>query len=77
MSEKTEHPTPKKLRDARKEGNFLHSKEIVQASQIIFVGWGLWIALDHIMASLMASFDLIFRLIASKTQKVRYVPHEV
>ncbi|HET6467223.1 MAG TPA: type III secretion system export apparatus subunit SctU [Geminicoccaceae bacterium] len=29
MSDKTEPPTPKKLRDARKKGNVAHSKEVV------------------------------------------------
>lgn len=35
--EKTEQPTPKKLKDARKDGQVAHSKEVVSASVIIAV----------------------------------------
>ncbi|WP_018692218.1 type III secretion system export apparatus subunit SctU [Algicola sagamiensis] len=37
MSEKTEQPTPKKLRDARKKGQVAHSKEVVSAALIIAI----------------------------------------
>ncbi len=53
MSEKTEPPSPKRLRDAReKEGNVLVSKEII--STAIFLG---------IMASLAASGSFMFKQI--------------
>ena len=37
MAEKTEPPTPKKIRDARKKGQILFSQEIVSAATIISV----------------------------------------
>lgn len=37
MSEKTEQPTPKKLRDARKKGQVAKSKEVVSASLIVML----------------------------------------
>ena len=36
MSEKTEPPTPKKLRDAREKGNLMSSKELV--STVVMLG---------------------------------------
>ncbi|MBF0121397.1 MAG: EscU/YscU/HrcU family type III secretion system export apparatus switch protein, partial [Desulfobacterales bacterium] len=43
--EKTEEPTPKKIRDARKKGQVAKSKEIPSAATITFVFliiWALW-----------------------------------
>jgi type III secretion protein U len=45
MSEKTEPPTPKKLRDARKKGQVAHSKEVVTAALTIALFgyfWATW-----------------------------------
>lgn len=44
MAEKTEPPTPKKIRDARKKGQFLFSKEIVSLTTLVAVG-GILLAL--------------------------------
>ncbi|MEO0763001.1 MAG: EscU/YscU/HrcU family type III secretion system export apparatus switch protein, partial [Pseudomonadota bacterium] len=37
MNEKTEQPTPKKLRDARKKGQVAKSKEVSSAALIVTV----------------------------------------
>ena len=37
MSEKTEKPTPKKIRDARKKGQVAHSKEVVSTAMIVAI----------------------------------------
>ncbi len=42
MSEKTEQPTPKKLRDARKKGQVASSKDVVSASLMISIIAFLW-----------------------------------
>ena len=42
MDQKTEKPTPKKLKDARKKGQVVHSKEVVSAamlSSLVFYFW--------------------------------------
>lgn len=44
MSEKTEQPTPKKLRDARKKGQVAKSKEISSAAGIIGLFGVIWLA---------------------------------
>ena len=42
MAEKTEQPTPKKLRDARKKGQVASSKEVASAALILVVFAYLW-----------------------------------
>lgn len=42
MSDKTEQPTPKKLRDARQKGQVAKSKEIASASTLVTVLFLLW-----------------------------------
>ncbi len=49
MSEKTEQPTPKKLRDARKDGQVAHSKEVVSAVLMIVIFVFLWVFSDFYM----------------------------
>jgi type III secretion protein U len=44
MSDKTEPPTPKKLRDARKKGQVAHSKEVVTAALTIALFGYFWAA---------------------------------
>lgn len=50
MSEKTEKPTPKKLRDAREKGQVIKSVEITSGVQLLtiffvfFIMWGSWFA---------------------------------
>jgi len=42
MDQKTEKPTPKKIKDARKKGQVVHSKEVVSAamlSSLVFYFW--------------------------------------
>ncbi|OZG74349.1 EscU/YscU/HrcU family type III secretion system export apparatus switch protein [Hahella sp. CCB-MM4] len=46
MSEKTEKPTPKKLRDARKKGQVAHSKELVSTALMIAI-YGLLFATGY------------------------------
>ncbi|MDD9303389.1 MAG: type III secretion system export apparatus subunit SctU [Desulfobacter sp.] len=71
MSDKTEQPTPKKLRDARKEGNLAKSQELPAAATtitlfgVIFVGWsyfyGVLTELFHLPLAVMNKpFDDIF-----------------
>lgn len=48
MNEKTEQPTQKKLRDARKKGQVAKSKEVVSAATLVLV-FGLMMALMSIM----------------------------
>ncbi|MCY4325010.1 MAG: EscU/YscU/HrcU family type III secretion system export apparatus switch protein [Betaproteobacteria bacterium] len=52
MAEKTEPPTPKKIRDSRKKGQFLFSKEIVSLTTLIMVSGGLYMAKDEIFGRL-------------------------
>lgn len=49
MSEKTEQPTPKKLRDARNKGQVAKSKEIPSAVIIIYTFMLVWIMYDYII----------------------------
>ena len=56
-ADKTEKPTPKKIRDARKEGNVAKSKELT--ATVLLLGW---IALGGMLAAfiygrLQALFD--------------------
>src|SRR6056300_1297188 len=53
MSEKTEKPTPKKLRDARKQGNLMSSKEVV--STVVMMA-GLF-ALYYVATDVPARFE--------------------
>jgi len=53
MNEKTEQPTPKKLRDARKKGQVAKSKEVSSAATLVVV-FGLMIAL---MAGIVQSLQ--------------------
>lgn len=46
MAEKTEQPTPKKLRDARKKGQVASSKEVVSATVVLSVMAWLWMLSD-------------------------------
>ncbi|HUM95844.1 MAG TPA: EscU/YscU/HrcU family type III secretion system export apparatus switch protein, partial [Candidatus Competibacter sp.] len=46
MSEKTEQPTPKRLRESREKGQVAHSKEAVSAAMIIAVFGYFWAAWD-------------------------------
>ena len=45
-SEKTEQPTPKKLRDARQKGQVAKSKEVASTATILLVVATLWALSD-------------------------------
>ncbi len=63
MSEKTEKPTPKKVRDARKKGQVAKSKEIPSLATMLATM--MWLLIDHsrIMGKLEALFTLPTRLL--------------
>jgi type III secretion protein U len=46
MDQKTENPTAKKLNDARKKGQVVHSKEVVSASMLTALVFYFWITGD-------------------------------
>lgn len=52
MSEKTEQPTPKKLRDARKKGQVASSKEVASTALILSILSYLWLMSGAIMDDL-------------------------
>jgi type III secretion protein U len=52
MSEKTEQPTPKRLRDARKKGQVAKSREVTSAVVIIGLFLYLWIGFNYILGHL-------------------------
>ncbi|PJJ96646.1 flagellar biosynthesis protein FlhB [Lysobacteraceae bacterium NML91-0213] len=56
-ADKTEQPTPKKLRDARREGNVAKSKELT--STVLVMGWlcAAWMLLDFIGGRVVLLFD--------------------
>ncbi len=51
-SSKTEKPTAKKLRDARKKGQVAKSKEVVSTLSLFITGIYFWLAWDSIMTTL-------------------------
>ncbi len=63
--EKTEQPTPKKLRDARKKGQVARSQEIVSASTLFAAIGYLWWNWGNIMLPLMEMMDMVARLAAT------------
>lgn len=62
-ADKTEPPTQKKIRDARKEGNVAKSKELT--STVLILGWvvGGWLMLDFMRAKLILLFDTSLKAI--------------
>ena len=56
-ADKTEQPTAKKLRDARKEGNVSKSKELT--STVLVLGWlvGGWLLMGFMYARIAALFE--------------------
>ncbi|NZA25516.1 type III secretion system export apparatus subunit SctU [Luteimonas sp. SJ-92] len=56
-ADKTEKPTPKKIRDARKEGNVAKSKELT--STVLVMGWiaGAWMLTGMMHARISELFD--------------------
>ncbi|OBQ45962.1 type III secretion system export apparatus subunit SctU [Halodesulfovibrio spirochaetisodalis] len=58
MSEKTEQPTSKKLRDARQKGNVCKSQEIPSAASVTGVFFLLWFGADMFFEQFSALFQL-------------------
>lgn len=56
-ADKTEKPTPKKIRDARREGNVAKSKELT--STVLLLGWlvGGWLLAGFMYGRMRALFD--------------------
>jgi len=56
-ADKTEKPTPKKIKDARKEGNVAKSKELT--STVLFLGWlaGGWLMMGFMYRKMRALFE--------------------
>ena len=56
-ADKTEKPTPKKIKDARKEGNVSKSKELT--STVLFLGWlvGGWLLMGFMFRRMRELFD--------------------
>lgn len=63
MSEKTEQPTPKKLRDARKKGQVASSKEVSSAALILSIFALLWgmsdIFMDRLREMILLPADFV------------------
>lgn len=61
--DKTEKPTPKRIRDARKEGNVSKSKDLT--STVLMLGWLVtgWLMVGFIQARLQALFEQALRAI--------------
>lgn len=62
-ADKTEPPTQKKIRDARKEGNVAKSKELT--STVLMLGWVVcgWMMLDFMRAKMILLFDTSLKAI--------------
>ena len=58
MSEKTEKPTAKKLRDAKKKGEVAKSKEIVSLALLLAIYGYFVIFADTILAYMVALLDI-------------------
>jgi type III secretion protein U len=58
VAEKTEQPTPKKLRDARKKGQVAQSKEVISAAVLIGIFGFLWANLGHYVQSLQEVLEM-------------------
>lgn len=50
--DKTEQPTPKRLREAREKGNVVHSKEVSSTALILAMFWYLWVSLPDTVEKL-------------------------
>src|SRR3546814_2680655 len=60
-ADKTEKPTPKKIKDARKEGNVAKSKELT--STVLVLGWlvGGWLLMGFMYRKMQELFDASIR----------------
>lgn len=62
--DKTEEPTPKKLREARKRGEVAKSRELGTAAVLLGTAGALVASADHLLASMKSTFDLSLQSIA-------------
>ena len=59
--EKTEEPTPKKLRKAREKGEVPKSKELATAAVILATAGALWATGSEVRQYIVSSFTLVFQ----------------
>lgn len=64
MAEKTEQPTPKKIKDARKEGQVAKSVEIIQGMQLLIAALWLWLEGPKLLAALQDTFGQAIQYMA-------------
>ncbi|MEY3007646.1 MAG: Yop protein translocation protein [Pseudomonadota bacterium] len=63
MSEKTEQPTPKKLRDAREQGNLMSSKEVVSTAVMMTGLFALYYVATDVPARFAKALDELVTMI--------------
>src|ERR1700722_14297730 len=75
--EKTEQPTPKKIRDARKKGQVARSQEVVTTASLFSVILYLWLMWNINFEKLSEFFDTVTTLtsgdLTSNTNRALYV----
>lgn len=64
MSDKTEQPTPKRLREARDKGDICKSQDVGSAATVLAVGIYFTVSADKIYTALMAMTELPMRHMA-------------
>lgn len=72
MSEKTEDPSPKKLRDARKKGQVAHSKDVVSAAMTVALFmyfWTMWSDFVERMKELLVFPPQFYKMAFSEAAK--------
>lgn len=67
--EKTEEATPKKLQDARKEGQVARSTDLVTACMLMGLFWGLKLFVGTIGVGLLEDFKLVYENISVVTSE--------
>ncbi len=75
-ADKTEPPTQKKIRDARKDGNVAKSKELT--STVLLMGWlaGGWLTIGFMYDKIRGLFELSLRAVAQPfDQAIRELAH--
>jgi type III secretion protein U len=66
--DKTEKPTPKKLRDARKKGDVAKSKDLSHTWELAIWLLLFWLMTSHVSAEFSALFDASFKSIAPSSE---------
>jgi flagellar biosynthetic protein FlhB len=67
MAEKTEQPTQKKLREARRRGEVPRSRELGTAAVLLAAAAALTATAGHLLASLVGVFDLSLAAVAHRS----------